>query len=119
MVYLKSEYIHITICTLCCWFQIGLKSFRNIYYLYKNSLQSHGAWLTFGNVDLHLIKGRPCVHSDDDLIVSHIAIAVSDMAELRRKLEKLNVTSRKNLSVPNPADSETGIVEQVRIKYKT
>ena len=94
---------------------VGLKSFRNIYYLYKNSLQSHGAWLTFGNIDLHLIKGRPCVHSDDDLIVSHIAIAVSDMAELRRKFEKLNVASRKNLSVPNPADSETGIVEQVRI----
>ena len=75
--------------------------------------QSHGAWLTFGNVDLHLIKGRPCVHSDDDLIVSHIAIAVSDMAELRKRLEMLNVMSRKNLSVPNPADSDTGIVEQV------
>ena len=60
-----------------------------------------------------MIKGRPCVHSDDDLIVSHIAIAVSDMAELRKRLEKLNVTSRKNLSVPNPADSDTGIVEQV------
>ena len=109
-IYWKSEYTYI-LHYLCCWFQIII--IRNI--LHKNSLQSHGAWLTFGNVDLHLIKGRPCVHSDDDLIVSHIAIAVSDMTELKRKLEKLNVKSRKNLSVPNPADSETGIVEQVRI----
>ena len=51
------------------------------------------------------------------MIVSHIAIAVSDMAELRKRLEKLNVMSRKNLSVPNPADSDTGIVEQVCTYY--
>ena len=31
-------------------------------------LWSHGAWLTMGNVDLHLIKGRPAVHADDDLV---------------------------------------------------
>ena len=31
------------------------------------------------NVDLHLIKGRPAVHADDDLIVGHIAIVVSDV----------------------------------------
>ena len=52
-----------------------------IYYcclwLCPDFLDRHGAWLTFGNVDLHLIKGRPAVHADDDLIVSHIAIVVS------------------------------------------
>ena len=73
----------------------------------------HGAWLTFGNIDLHLIKGRPCVHPDDDLIVSHIAIMVTDMTKLKERLTKMNVKSRKNVSVPNPADSDTGIVEQV------
>ena len=72
----------------------------------------HGAWMTFGNVDLHLIKGRPAVHDDDDLIVSHIAITVSDMSALKKRLEKMKVPSRKNVSVPNPSDSDTGIVEQ-------
>jgi len=76
----------------------------------------HGAWLTMGNLDLHLIKGRPAVHSDDDLIVSHIAITVSDMDELRKRLKEMNVTSRKNISVPNPSDEETGRVEQAFVR---
>ena len=57
------------------------KNDEYIYYfclwLSPDFLDRHGAWLTFGNVDLHLIKGRPAVHADDDLIVSHIAIVVS------------------------------------------
>ena len=61
--------------------------------------------MTFGNVDLHLIKGRPAVHSDDDLIVSHIAITVSDMDTIREKLKSLGCPYRTNISVPNPADT--------------
>lgn len=38
------------------------------------------------------------------------------MDNLKQKLVKMNVPSRKNVSVPNPADSDTGIVEQVYIK---
>ena len=60
-----------------------------------------------------MIKGRPSVHPDDDLIVSHIAITVSDMAALKQKFVQMGVTHRKNVSVPNPADADTGIVEQV------
>ena len=62
-----------------------------------------------------MIKGRPSVHPDDDLIVSHIAITVSDMAALKQKFVQMGVTHRKNVSVPNPADADTGIVEQVYI----
>ena len=72
----------------------------------------HGAWLTFNNVDLHLIKGRPAVHSDDDLIVSHIAIEIEKMDELRARLEKMGVRSRKNISVPNP-EKDNRAVDQV------
>ena len=78
----------------------------------------HGAWLTFGNIDLHLIKGRPAVHPDDDLIVSHIAITVSNMEELKKRLKNLNVLSRKNVSVPNPSDSDTGTVDQVKFYWE-
>ena len=65
----------------------------------------HGAWLTMGNVDLHLIKGRPAVHNDDDLIVSHIALVVSPegMENLRKRLKAMGVQFRTNLSVPNPS----------------
>ena len=66
-----------------------------------------------GNVDLHLIKGRPSVHADDDLIVGHIALVVADMPALKRRLDQLGVPSRKNISVPNPDDDDTGVVEQV------
>ena len=55
-------------------------------------------------MDLHLIKGRPAVHDDDDLIVGHIAIQISGdkMVELRERLTKMGVKFRKNVSVPNP-----------------
>ncbi len=48
-------------------------------------------------------------------IVSHIALVVKDMAGLRKKLSKLNVKSRKNVSVPNPAIKTA--VDQVKNKY--
>ena len=59
----------------------------------------HGAWLTMNNVDLHLIKGRPAVHADDDLIVGHIAITVSGekMDHLRERLTSMGVKFRKNV----------------------
>ena len=47
--------------------------------------------------------------------MSHIALVVKDMAGLRKKLSKLNVKSRKNVSVPNPAIKTA--VDQVKNKY--
>jgi hypothetical protein len=35
------------------------------------------------------------------------------MPRLRKRLEELNIKSRKNFSVPNPADNDTGILDQV------
>ena len=67
-------------------------------------------------MDLHLIKGRPAVHADDDLIVSHIAITVDDMSALKQRLRDMKIPSRKNVSVPNPSDSDTGVVEQAFIR---
>ena len=74
-----------------------------------------------GNLDLHLIKGRPAVHDDDDLIVSHIAINIhgDKMSELRQRLESMGVSSRKNVSVPNPSVTEgpnKGQMDQVSLK---
>jgi len=66
----------------------------------------HGAWFTLGNVDLHLIHGRPAVHLDGDLIVGHIALNCGDDYDVRQlmsRLRKLGVPYRENISVPNPA----------------
>eukprot|EP00095_Tigriopus_kingsejongensis_P008231 maker-scaffold591_size129331-snap-gene-0.20 protein:Tk08231 transcript:maker-scaffold591_size129331-snap-gene-0.20-mRNA-1 annotation:"lactoylglutathione lyase" len=75
----------------------------------RPNFDRHGAWLTAGNVDIHLIKGRPAVHSDDDLIVSHVAIEVDKMDELRTRLAKLGTQSRKNISVPNPEEDNRAV----------
>ena len=70
-------------------------------------------------MDLHLIKGKPVVHSDDDLIVSHIAITVSDMNLLRKTLKNLDVKYRTNISVPNPSDEDTGKALYIRLFGKS
>ena len=69
-----------------------------------------------GNIDLHLIKGEPAVHSDDNLIVSHIAITIGDgnMNTLRERLTLMGVSFRTNVSVPNPATGSKP-VDQVRL----
>ena len=53
---------------------------------------------------------------NDDLIVSHIAITVSDMETMREKLKSLGCPYRTNISVPNPADTDTGKVEQAFVR---
>ena len=73
------------------------------------------------NVDLHLIKGRPAVHADDDLIVGHIAITVDaeKMSHLRERLQSMGVKFRSNVSVPNPAvtiGTNEGRVDQVYLQ---
>ena len=70
------------------------------------SIYRHGAWLSMGNLALHLIKGKPAVHSDDDLIVSHIAITIDNgrMDTLRERLSLMGVKFRTNVSVPNPGN---------------
>ena len=77
---------------------IGLKQ------VVRPDFDRHGAWLTIGNVDLHLIKGKPIVPDDDNLVVGHIALTVPEenFEELMEKLNDLGVQSRENLSVPNP-----------------
>jgi len=40
------------------------------------------------------------------------------MRALREKLSAMNVVSRRNISVPNPSDENTGIVNQVKFSLK-
>ena len=77
-----------------------------------------------GNLDLHLIKGRPAVHLDDDMTVGHLAIPVpaDRMSEVRERLVTHQVEFTKNVSAPNPTEDGGKIVvpkEQVKISIYT
>ena len=87
-------------------------------FLYINFRNS--AWLSMGNIDLHLVKGNPAVHLDDDLIVGHIAIPVPphQMNQLRQRLTNHQIQFRKNISVPNPSqDGGKGDVPVEQVGY--
>ena len=77
----------------------------------RPNFDRHGAWLTAGNVELHLIKGEPLVHSGENLIVSHLALDVSDPQEAFRRLKAMKIPFEINVSVPKgegKAESEGG-----------
>jgi len=85
---------------------------------YKNVLGFHqidrpnfdrqGAWLSMGTLELHLIKGTPHVcrgQHPHDLIVSHIALELTDADAVVKRLRELqtkfeDLSWRQNLSVP-------------------
>lgn len=74
----------------------------------RPNFDRHGAWFTMGNVELHLIKGTPLVHGDDDLIVSHYSIETFDIDKVPGLLRKFNIPFRQNVSVPNKKDAGSG-----------
>ena len=50
------------------------------------------AWLSMGNIELHLIKGKPHTkrgQHPDDLIVCHLALEVTDASAVLRRLEQM------------------------------
>lgn len=72
--------------------------------LRRPNFDKHGAWFTMGNVELHLIKGKPLVPSGDDLIVGHISVEVEDIGKIPKALKELGVPFRQNVSVPKGED---------------
>lgn len=95
---------------------IGLQQIR------RPDFDRHGAWFTMGNMELHLIKGIPVVHSGKDLIVGHISIETYDIDKVPGILQAAGVPFRQNVSVPkggqtsgsgtNDSNTSTNIVKQ-------
>lgn len=85
---------------------LGLQQIR------RPNFDRFGAWLTAGNLEIHLIKGPPVVPEGDHLIVGHLALEIegSDIEGAARRLREAGVAFRKNVSVPNR--SEDGVVTQ-------
>ncbi|CAF1100084.1 unnamed protein product [Rotaria sordida] len=74
---------------------LGLQQIR------RPNFDRHGAWLTMGNVELHLIKGIPAIPVVDNLQVAHIAFETKNIDEVLFKLRQLNIDVRQNLSITN------------------
>mmetsp|Transcript_131519 Transcript_131519/g.366533 ORF Transcript_131519/g.366533 Transcript_131519/m.366533 type:complete len:465 (-) Transcript_131519:84-1478(-) len=77
----------------------------------RPNFDRHGAWLTMGNTELHLIKGVPNAPSGRDLIVSHIALDTDYPEKVLEKLMELDVPFRQNISVPDPKKARENLVE--------
>jgi len=77
----------------------------------RPNFDRHGAWLTMGNTELHLIKGVPNAPSGKDLIVSHIALETDYPSKVLEKLRELDVPFRQNISVPDPKKARENKVE--------
>merc|ERR1712113_523985 len=73
---------------------IGLQQIR------RPDFDRHGAWFTMGNLELHLIKGVPLVHSGNDLIVNHLSIETHNIDRVPSILRKLGIPFRQNVSLP-------------------
>ncbi|CAJ1406162.1 unnamed protein product [Effrenium voratum] len=84
---------------------IGFQQFQ------RPNFDRHGAWLTMGNLELHLIKGVPNAPSGRDLIVSHIALETDHPEKVLEKLLEFEVPFRQNISVPDPKKARDNLVE--------
>eukprot|EP00931_Biecheleriopsis_adriatica_P069229 TRINITY_DN4309_c0_g1_i4.p1 TRINITY_DN4309_c0_g1~~TRINITY_DN4309_c0_g1_i4.p1 ORF type:complete len:337 (-),score=61.62 TRINITY_DN4309_c0_g1_i4:302-1312(-) len=80
----------------------------------RPNFDRHGAWLSMGNIQLHLIKGTPDVcqgKHPNDLIVSHVALDISDVNAVVKRLKELQRNKapelrwRQNVSVPTAKQS--------------
>jgi len=86
----------------------------------RPNFDRHGAWLSMGNIQLHLIKGTPDVcqgKHPNDLIVSHIALDVSDAPAVVKRLKEIRrdkvpkLQWRQNVSIPTAKQSRANRFE--------
>jgi len=81
----------------------------------RPNFDRHGAWFTFGNVELHLIKGQPIVHDGTNLIVGHISVESDDIEKVHQKLMELGIKFEQNVSVPSTQKSDKGLEDKSRV----
>ncbi|RYH28385.1 hypothetical protein EON65_12355 [archaeon] len=64
---------------------VGLRQIK------RPDFNRYGAWFDAGNVQLHLIKGEPCVPNGGSLIIPHFALEVQDPDALYSSLKRNNI----------------------------
>ena len=88
---------------------LGLQQIRRPHF------DRHGAWLTMGNIELHLIKGIPLIPPIDNVQVGHISFETQDIDGVLRKLREYKIRYRQSLAIIEPQSTESkkksGIVQ--------
>lgn len=111
---LKANHIAITVSdvgrSLAFYVDVlGLQQIRRPHF------DRHGAWLTMGNIELHLIKGIPLIPVVDNLQVGHMSFEASNIEEVLRKLREFKIPYRRNLAIthPQPKDptKKVGVIQ--------
>ena len=64
-----------------------------------------------GNIELHLILGKPVVQFREDSIESHISVDTKDIKEVSRRLKEMEIPFETIISVPKANENE-GFVTQ-------
>lgn len=77
----------------------------------RPNFDTYGAWFTAGNMELHLIKGEPCVAYGEDLIVPHLAVESEDIPAVMKKLREMDPPVEFQVNVSVPTGDETKIVQ--------
>lgn len=89
---------------------LGLQQIR------RPTFDRHGAWLTMGNIELHLIKGIPAIPPFDNLQTSHIALETPNLDQVVEKLHRLNIDIRQSFNVTNAHQSNKSRITQYFFK---
>ncbi|CAF1125446.1 unnamed protein product [Rotaria sp. Silwood1] len=85
-------------------FYVDILGFQQIR---RPSFQRHGAWLTMGNIELHLIKGIPTIPPVDNIQVGHIAFETLHVDKVVKKLRELNIDVRQSVLKANTYKSKS------------
>lgn len=77
----------------------------------RPNIEREGAWLTLGNIDLHLVYGKPVDHSGEDLIGNHISFETKNLSEVLQRLKEMGIPFKTFVITPQ-ADEVHGNVTQ-------
>ena len=111
----KANHIALTVSDVgrSLWFYtdvLGLQQIR------RPNFDRHGAWLTMGNIELHLILGKPVVPAGTDLIVGHISLETDNIEEVLRQVRKMEIPFETVGRPVSNGDEKDGVVTQLFLR---
>ena len=101
----QANHIAITVSNVgySLWFYSNVLRFQQIR---RPKLDRLGVWLTMGNIELHLILGKPVVQFREDSIGSRISVDTKDIKEVSRRLKEMEIPFETIISVPKANENE-------------
>ena len=101
----QANHIAITVSNVgySLWFYSNVLRFQQIR---RPKLDRLGVWLTMGNIEVHLILGKPVVQFREDSIGTRISVDTKDIKEVSRRLKEMEIPFETIISVPKANENE-------------